>query len=301
MEKVMNKIAVALITASLLAGYTHAATSADGTNVLYEDAHIRFVEVVNRPGVNNVAAVQYPAIVFTDSASPESQETPLDAAAAKNETRSLVSRPGDGAPYPRCHVQSPIGARKVTVTGTFPQRYYRIDYKRVDGKAYGANWRTWYQDIFGPLPPNKVVPDLGKSLLSGKPHSKAWPYDIRYNAIDAAPANHTVRYQDEHIELIEVGIRQGETEHMHGHPYYSIFADDGGFWPDGADYSNYDLSKSSFQAFGEMTSPMNAQMHPRCWAATPQAPHAVTVKSGPPQHFYRIHFKRIVGDSVSKQ
>ena len=105
-------------------------------------------------------------------------------------------------------------------------QHHRIDYKRVDGKGYAANWRTWYPDVFGA--PTKVVADPGMAYAKAKPFSKAWPFDFHYNATTSAPANHTVRYQDSHIDLLEVAIRPGETEHMHGHPYASVYADDGG-------------------------------------------------------------------------
>ena len=287
---------IALATMALLAACSHSASAANSPEkILFEDAHIRFVEVTNRPGVNRDPAVPYPSVVLSDAADPKLQVTPVDENAAKTETHSITSRPGNKNPFPLCRVQSAVGARTVTVEGPLPQHYYRIDYKRIDGTGYPANWRIWYRDVFGP--PKKVVPDLGTSLLAGKPYSQEWPYDIRYNAADAAPEVHNIRYHDDRLELIEVAIRTGEVEHMHGHPYYSVFADDGGFWPAGADYANEDLSKSSFAAFGDFTSPRDEPTFPKCWSSTPQAPHRVTIKGGPPQHFYRVHFKQIVGEA----
>jgi hypothetical protein len=45
----------------------------------------------------------------------------------------------------------------------------------------------------------------------------AWPYAPAMDAPVAAPKNHIVRF-------LEVVIRPGETEYMHGHPYPSVFA-----------------------------------------------------------------------------
>jgi len=286
----------ALVTTALVA------TAATGTveRVRFEDDHIRFVEVWVLPGEHRVPAIPYNSVVFTDAAWPKFKEATVYSEGSSSETLSLVSRPGDSNPYPWCQVQSPVPERTVTVAGDFPQHYYRIDYKRIDGLDYGSHWQDWYKEVFGP--PTKVLPDLGKSLLNdGKEYSKEWPYDIRYNAVDAAPANHTVRYQDDHLELVEVGVRVGETEHMHGHPYYSIFADDGGMAPPGAEYHNLDLSNSSFKSFGDFTAPMREPIFPKCVAATPQAPHQVTVVKGPPQHFYRVHFKRLDGDKIKTE
>jgi hypothetical protein len=262
--------------------------------VLFEDSHIRFVQVVNQPGVNHDAAVPYPSVVFADVASPVVHEVAAEPSAGKPASPGIISHPGDGNSLPVCHVQAPIGARTVTVDGGVAQTYFRIDYKRVDGTDFATHWQTWYKDVVAL--PAKQMPDLGKKYFNGKPYSKMWPYDFHYNAIDSAPANHTVRYHDDRLELIEVTVRQGETEHMHGHPFYSIFADDGGFWPKGADYANLDLSKSSFQAFGTFTSPRDEPTFPKCWSSMPQAPHEVTVKGGPPQHFYRVHLKKILPD-----
>jgi len=264
-----------------------AASAAAPERVLYEDAHIRLVQVVSLPGVNPLPAVPYRSVVFSDVALPKAQEA---AAAASG----IVSRPGDQNSVPVCYVQGPVAARTVTVQGAAPQSYYRIDYKRIDGADYAAHWQTWYKEVFAP--PARPMPDLGKKYFNGKPYSKMWPYDFHYNAVDSAPADHHLRNHDDRLELIEVTVRQGETEHMHGHPYYSIFADDGGFWPPGADYSNLDLSRSSFQAFGTFTSPRDEPTFPKCWSAMPQAPHEVTVKAGPPQHFYRVHLKKVVPD-----
>lgn len=265
--------------------------------VHYEDAHIRFVEYAVYSGTNAVEAVPYPSVLMTDAAWPEVTEaTAAGAADASPETSSDTVLPFDNRPYPHCRVDSPRAAKVVTVTGDFPQHYYRIEYKRVDGKEYPANWKAWYPDVFAP--PAQVVKDPALSLKGKDPLSKEWPFNAGYSSTTAAPANHTVRYQDDHVELIEVAIRPGETENMHGHPYPSVYADDGGFSPAEAKYVNQSIVKDFTVPWGKLTSPFDAGVYPLCFSAIPEPPHQVSVKSGPPQHFYRVHFKRVDGDDV---
>jgi hypothetical protein len=278
------------------------ASSTPQTNVamqtsLYEDGHIRFVEYTLYPGSNTVAAVSRPSVFMTDGAQPQLTETAATGSpAAPAETSSRNVFPFDNRPYPYCRVDSPRGAKMVAVNGDFPQHYYRLEYKRLDGKEYAANWKTWYSDVFAP--PSHVVPDPGLTLKNRQPHSDAWPYNIGYSSTTAAPANHTVRFQNDHVELIEVAIRPGETENMHGHPYPSVYADDGGFMPAGAQYSNESIQKDFTVPWGDMTSPFDGGAFPICFSAIPEPPHRVTVHSGPPQHFYRVHFKRVDGEDV---
>jgi hypothetical protein len=280
----------------LLAGCGRAeapVAAAKPEKVLFEDDHVRLVEVTNRSGENQLEAVAHSAVVFTDAAWPKVAETPATAAQADQRSAGVV--PKDDGPYPSCFTQGPAAARVVTVQDDFPQHYYRLEYKRIDGKDYPANWKTWYAEVMGT--PTKVVADLGKTLAGGKPQSAEWPFDPRYSATAAAPANHTVRYQDDHIEVIEVAIRPGETENMHGHPYRSVYADDGGFLPDGAVYKNATLGPDTGPPWGKMSSTPKGPF-PNCFSAVPEAPHAVEVVEGAPQHFYRVHFKRVDGDGV---
>jgi hypothetical protein len=266
--------------------------------VLYEDGHIRFVEYTLYPGANTLDALPYPSVMMADAASPPVAEAVGSSASPASETNSKTVFPFDHRAYPQCRVESPRVAKVVTVSGDFPQHYYRVEYKRVDGKDYATNWKTWYPEVFAA--PTHVVPNPGLTLKGKAPLSDAWPYNVGYSSTTAAPANHTVRFQDEHVELIEVAIRPGETENMHGHPYPSVYADDGGFSPAGAQYSNESIVKGFTVPWGELTTPFDAGVYPICFSAIPEPPHRVTVHSGPPQHFYRVHFKRVDGEDVKK-
>ena len=226
-------IVLGLLVAVAACSQAPPATRAAVRKTLYEDGHIRFVEYTLYPGANTVGAITSPSVMMTDAAWPELTEAAAaNALAPASETDSDTVLPFDNRPYPRCRVESPRVAKVVTVSGDFPQHYYRVEYKRVDGKDYATNWKTWYPDVFAL--PARVVPDPALTLKDQPPYSKEWPYNIGYSSTTAAPANHTVRFQDAHVELIEVAIRPGETENMHGHPYPSVYADDGGFMPAGA-------------------------------------------------------------------
>jgi hypothetical protein len=265
--------------------------------VHFEDAHIRFVEYALYPGANMVDAVPYPSVLMTDAAWPEVTEAAATGdSPTQAETNSDTVLPFDGRPYPNCRVESPRAAKVVTVNGEFPKHFYRVEYKRVDGKDYAANWQTWYADVFAA--PARATRDPGLTLKGKEPSSKEWPYHAGYSPTVAAPANHVIRYQDDHVELIEVVIRPGETENMHGHPYPSVYADDGGFSPAGAVYQNQSIEPDFTVPWGMLTSPFDAGVYPICFSAIPEPPHKVSVKSGPPQHFYRVHFKRVDGDDV---
>src|ERR1700687_3602398 len=54
----------------------------------------------------------------------------------------------------------------------------------------------------------------------------AWQYPDAYDSVAAAGEIHHIRYEDEHIRLIEVAYFPGVHGNMHGHPYPSVFAYD---------------------------------------------------------------------------
>ena len=46
------------------------------------------------------------------------------------------------------------------------------------------------------------------------------------DAMVAAPKNHNVLYEDDHVRILEVTVQPGEVENMHHHPRPSVFAHD---------------------------------------------------------------------------
>jgi hypothetical protein len=253
---------------------------ADG-KVLYEDDHIRFVEVTRSPGATVKADDEtLPAVIAVDAPWPEITDT---AAAG---TLGAKAEPPSGRHYPWCRIEGPQAARSVTVSGKFPQHFYRIEYKRIDGDAYEKNWKTYYPWL---VDAKGVAADAS---MGSKP-SADYPYPSTYDPTIAAPANHFVRYEDAQVQLVEVVIRPGEKENMHGHPYSSVFADDGGGFAASILLHNDVLNPKSTNPRGKVGLPASKAAFPQCWAAVPEWPHQVTVTGKVPQHFFRLHFKHV--------
>jgi hypothetical protein len=268
-----------------------------GEKILYESDHVRFVEVTRWPGQSETVASPFPSVLAVDAAWPTLTETTAAGSAALH-VAGKEALPPDGSAYPWCQSQAARSPHVVAVTGPFPQHYYRIDYKRIDGDDFSANWRKWYPWLLE-LPPS-TVKDLGRTG-AGTPYSKEWPYPIAYNALTAAPANHLLRYDDDHVQLLEVVIRPGERENMHGHPYPSVFADDGAGFTPVIEGQNQNLDPESGNPRGEMGPAPAGAKYPTCFAAVPEGPHAVTVTGTVPNHFYRIHFKRVDGEAIREK
>jgi hypothetical protein len=128
-----------------------------------------------------------------------------------------------------------------------------------------------------------------------------WPYPASMDAAIAAPKNHIVRYEDAHVRFLEVVIRPGEKENMHGHPYPSVFA-----------YDNDDDQMRGSNVFAKADDPMNndnfkragsaaappGSKFPTCKTLAPEAPHSFTNDENYPSHFYRLEFKRIDGEGI---
>jgi hypothetical protein len=270
------------------------ATAAPREKVLFENQHIRFVEVTRWPGEKGaVAAEPYAAVIAVDAAWPSITEQPL----AANESFGSRGMPPSQQAYPWCQAHTPLTAREVTVTGEFPQHFYRFEYKRIDGEKFTANWKSWYPWMLHTPPMKK---DLGTTPQPGAPYSRQWPFPLAYNAVQAAPANHYVRYEDAHIQLVEVVVRPGETENMHGHPYSSVYSNDGAGPTDPvpAGQVNKTLVPDTPPPWGEKGQAVSGSSFPSCLAAVPEGPHHVYNPKDVPEHFYRLHFLRIDGEDI---
>ncbi len=137
----------------------------------------------------------------------------------------------------------------------------------------------------------------------GAPYSKQWPFPIVYNAVQAAPANHYVRYEDAHVQLVEVVVRPGETENMHGHPFSSVYSNDGAGPTDPVPTGqvNKTLVPGTPPPWGKKGLAPAGSDFPSCLAALPEDPHQVYNPKDVPEHFYRLHFKRIDGEDIKQK
>jgi hypothetical protein len=281
-----SKHLLGLVSAILVIA-AHAATAAE--TVLFEDQHVRFVEVTQWPGEKAATSSRtIPSMIASDASWPD--------LTVEGKTIGGTARgyPTGGKLYPWCQTLGDQEAGSVTVKGDFPLHYYRMEYKRIDGDGYAANWKTWYADLMKNIP---KFQGPAPTMQSGPEVSPEWPFPIQYDAALAAPANHYVRYEDNHIQLVEVFIRPGETELMHGHPLSSVYFDDGGgFYPNIETHSeNLRANPPSFKGVG-LAAP--ADKYPTCYAANPQWVHATTAIGALPQHFYRLQFRRLDGEDI---
>ena len=120
-----------------------------------------------------------------------------------------------------------------------------------------------------------------------------WKWPDSMDAQNAAPGNHKVLFENDHILLLEVTIQPGETEKMHGHKFPSVYAYDA-VQPK---LNNHKLEDDSRTAVGR-TYEDSDWYEPRCRTLGPEAPHQVTILDPFPQHFYRLEFKKMDGKSI---
>ena len=135
-----------------------------------------------------------------------------------------------------------------------------------------------------------------QNVREGGPLVWRWPDAM--DSINAAPKNHKVLFENDHVRLLEVAVQPGETENMHGHKYPSVFMMDA---PQPR-VANQNLEEDAAEA-NRPRPPRPSQdgeaQYPTCRAmTTPQAPHQVTNTESFPQHFYRMEFKKIDGDAI---
>ena len=118
--------------------------------LLYEDGHVRLIEVTVRPGETTPAHVNpYASVLAFKTVAVDEQEivdTKLDA-------KSPLSRQKAGqgpAPsvfnmrVPTCTTVPPQVLHSIGNNSPIPLHYYRIEFKRVDGDAFQSHWREWY-------------------------------------------------------------------------------------------------------------------------------------------------------------
>jgi hypothetical protein len=127
-----------------------------------------------------------------------------------------------------------------------------------------------------------------------------WHWPDSMDSINAAPRNHKVLFENDHVRLLEVTVQPGETENMHGHKYPSVFMMDA---PQ-PHITNKNLDDGDAPPAGNRPPPpprndAGPASYPACRAMTsPQSPHQVTNTDTFPQHFYRMEFKKIDGDAI---
>jgi hypothetical protein len=227
---------------------TEAAVAAPEVHhVRYIDSHVRLVEVAYFPGVKgNMHGHPYPSVFAVDSPVPNATNTPLDPA---HNMVAVLSPPPEGAKFPFCRAASPQNPHHESNLDSFPHHFYRLEFLRMDGADFKAHWKDWYRIT-------QTGPDRSRLM-----------------------------YEDDHIRLVEVLIRPGETRRSPANAAPAVIA--------------YDIDTPIPHDKGGHESPALKGFDTLKCATTSASAAAVTRNtSDVPIHYYRIEFKRIDGDGI---
>jgi hypothetical protein len=307
----------------------------DVHRVLYEDTHVRLLEVSNPPGMDvHMHGHPYASVFVRDSGGAAPSGTgrggrgtaapAANNAAADNVSAAVGGALGDvrldpdspyngqgwttgpapaGMQFPTCTNSPPQAPHKPINHGAVPLHFYRVEFTRLDGEDIQTHWKEWYPAMAEPVKPTNDVasPSKGGPAL-GPNFSAQWPYPIAYDSVQAAPNNYTLLYQDEHLRLLEVTIRPGETTPMHGHPYPSTVTFDS-ISGDPALVTETRLDSNSplngqGAGYGGPPTVFNMKV-PTCMNMAPEAPHTIHNGGAVPLHYYRVDFLRIDGSGYA--
>lgn len=245
-------------------------------NLRYTDAKVNFVEVAYFPGVHGQMHGHPWASVFAvDAPAPKSVNERLD---PDRPPKVATARGPNGQAFPTCMTMQPETPHAETNLDTWPHHFYRLEFKRLDGAGIRDHWKTWYPRMLDP----PVTP--AKSAAGG-------------DALAAAPNNYRLLFEDDHVRLVEVTLRPGETEPWHRDIYPSVLAmdaDSGGEPVDRLREPNSALNGQGSQRAG----PPPGFTAPSCMTTGPRAQHALHNGGAAAIHFYRIEFKRIDGPAL---
>jgi hypothetical protein len=100
--------------------------------VLFENDHIRLLEVRVQPGeTENMHGHIWPSVFAYDAVQPKGTNHVID-----SDTQSH-GREFENADWyaPQCRTMGPQALHQITDTDVFPQHFYRIEFKQMDGKS----------------------------------------------------------------------------------------------------------------------------------------------------------------------
>ncbi len=130
--------------------YDSVLAAPDNYRLLYEDGHVRLLEVTVRPGETTpMHGHPYASVLAFDAAASDPRKT-VD---TKLDPNSPLNGQGAGhgpAPSvlemtaPTCTTVGPQAPHSIQNKSEVPLHYYRIEFKRVDGDALGSHWQEWY-------------------------------------------------------------------------------------------------------------------------------------------------------------
>jgi mannose-6-phosphate isomerase-like protein (cupin superfamily) len=118
--------------------------------LLFENEKMRLLEVTVRPGETTpMHGHPYPSVLTFNAISGD----PALVTDKKLDPASPLNGQGaghGGAPKvfnlkaPTCSTMAPQAPHAIHNGGAAPLHYYRIEYKRIDGDGFAANWKKWY-------------------------------------------------------------------------------------------------------------------------------------------------------------
>jgi len=275
--------------------------------LLYEDDHLRLLEVTYRPHERGDALHGHPfsSVFAMPSLRPPGREVRLNDLPPAPRTRG---EPPPGMQYPACQTMTPQAPHRPENLGDFPDHFYRVEFKRIDGEGFKDHWAEWYPylkkrmlvddwiRISGkrPFGQAKVThTKLSPDKISLNP--KGYPYPDSTDSVSAAPGQHWLRFENDTIRFVEVMYRPGEEgDAMHGHAYPSVFAMD---TPLGKFEDAHVQKDLSSERQGHAGGPPGMDW-PQCATMAPQSPHRPHNLDTVPLHFYRIEFKRLDGEGI---
>jgi hypothetical protein len=121
-----------------------------------------------------------------------------------------------------------------------------------------------------------------KPIAANKEASAAWPWPDSMDAVNAAPKNHKVLYEDDKVRILEVTVEPGEKENMHYHRWPSVLIVDS------------PAKKKEYTSDGGVTStdrPSADTPLPLLVRMGPTPPHAIENLDTNALHLYRIELK----------
>jgi len=130
---------------------------------------------------------------------------------------------------------------------------------------------------------NAVLPTAQQSNSTYDPNKPAtWPDSL--DAVIAAPQNHTIVLENEHVRVLEVTVRPGEKEPLHMHRMPSVM------------YVMAEENIRDYDAQGKLLYDSRTDKAPLKTPYTiwmePQAPHRVENLSKKPLRLLRVELKK---------
>lgn len=118
--------------------------------LLFEDGHLRVLEVTIRPGETTpMHGHPYPSVLAFNAISGDPSlitDKKLDPASPLNGEGAGTAPPPSvfNMKVPICVDMAPQAPHAIHNGGAVPLHYYRVEFKRVDGTDFATHWRQWY-------------------------------------------------------------------------------------------------------------------------------------------------------------